>query len=305
MPSSAGHLASRLRSGLLFAPLYGLATIGYGAVSMACSLVDRSGRRQHRVAQAWARMLLRLARVRVAVEGLDHLPVGDPSAAPAWASPGPEPARAPAPANLQPGGAQAGRAPRPSNAEESAPGEARGGPRPSFVMVCNHLSYMDVPVLFATLPLQFRILARQGLFRIPFLGGHLKRAQHLPVDQSNPRASLRSLQSAAAAVAAGLPLFIFPEAGRSFSGAMRPFVPGAFHIAIQAQVPVVPMVLVGTYEILPPATAHLRPGAVELVICPPVATAGLDRRQAPQLADQVRATMLAVYESRRGLLQTR
>lgn len=245
MPAS-GQLGSRLRSGLLFAPLYALATIAYGAASMVCSPFDGHGRRQHRIARAWARMLLRLARVRVHTEGLENLP----RAAPA-------------------------------------------------VMVCNHLSYMDVPVLFATLPLQFRILARQGLFRIPFLGGHLKRAQHLPVDQSNPRASLRSLQLAAAAVASGLPLFIFPEAGRSFSGEMRPFVPGAFHIAIQAQVPVVPMVLIGTYEILPPGTAHLRPGVVELVIGPPVPTAGLDRRQAPQLAERVRDQMLAVYQRRR------
>jgi 1-acyl-sn-glycerol-3-phosphate acyltransferase len=244
MPSAAGQLASRLRSGLVFAPLIGLATVAYGAASMACSPFDPAGRRQHRIAQAWARRLLRIAGVRVRMEGLANLP-----------------------------------------------------PR-SVVMVCNHLSYMDVPVLFATLPLQFRILARQGLFRIPFLGGHLKRAQHVPVDQSNPRASLRSLHAAAAAAAGGLPLFVFPEAGRSFSGEMRPFVPGAFHIAIQAQVPVVPMVLVGTYEIMPPSTAHLRPGTVELVICPPVATAGLNRRQAPQLAAQVYDVMRAVYEAR-------
>ena len=298
MPAS-GNLFSRLRSGLVFAPLYGLATIAYGAASMACSPFDGDGRRQHRIARAWARMLLRLARIRVHAEGLETLRSVAPSAAPAWVSRGPEPARAAAPAKLQPGGAQAGRALRQPMAAGSALGQARGAPRQSMVMVCNHLSYMDVPVLFATLPLQFRILARQGLFRIPFLGGHLKRAQHLPVDQSNPRASLRSLQLAAAAVAGGLPLFIFPEAGRSFSGEMRPFVPGAFHIAIQAQVPVVPMVLVGTYEVLPPGTAHLRPGVIELIVCPPVPTAGLDRRQAPELAAQVRETMLAIYRRRR------
>lgn len=238
--SRLGHHLSRLRSVALFAPLYGVATIGYGAASMACSRFDGGGSRQHRIARAWARMLLRIARVRVRVTGLEHL--------------------------------------------------VRDGPS---VMVCNHLSYMDVPVLFASLPLQFGILAKQGLFRIPFLGGHLRRARHLPVDQSNVRASMRSLQQAAAVVASGLPLFIFPEAGRSFSGEMQEFVPGAFYIAIQAQVPVVPMVLAGTFEILPPATAHLRPGIVELRILPPIPTTGLTRHDAPALAARLRAQMLA------------
>jgi 1-acyl-sn-glycerol-3-phosphate acyltransferase len=244
--SRFSHTCSRLRSGLLFAPLYGVATIAYGLVSMAWSRFDGHGHRQHRTAQAWARMLLRIAQVRVKVEGADNLPQGRP-----------------------------------------------------VVITCNHLSYMDVPVLFASLPFQFRILAKAGLFRIPFLGGHLQRAQHLPVDQSNARASMRSLQQAAAAVKEGLPLFIFPEAGRSFSGEMQEFVPGAFYIAIQAQVPVVPMVLIGTYEILPPATAHLRPGQVTLVIAPPVATTGLTRHDAPALAARVREQMLAIYHERR------
>lgn len=245
--SRFSHTCSRLRSGLLFAPLYGVATIGYGLVSMVWSRFDGDGVRQHRTAQAWARMLLRIARVKVTFEGAENLP---------------------------------------DHAQRT-------------VMVCNHLSYMDVPVLFASLPLQFRILAKAGLFRIPFLGGHLQRAQHLPVDQSNVRASMRSLQQAAAAVKEGLPLFIFPEAGRSFSGEMQEFVPGAFYIAIQAQVPIVPMVLIGTYEILPPATAHLRPGTVTLVIAPPVATTGLTRHDAPALAARVREQMLAIYRERR------
>jgi len=230
---------SQLRSWLLFAPLYGLATIVYGVVSMATSPFDGGGARQHRIARAWARMLLRIARIRVHISGSEHLLLDRPS-----------------------------------------------------VMVCNHLSYMDVPVLFAHLPLQFRILAKSGLFKIPFLGGHLKRAQHLPVDQSNARAALRSLKDASAAVASGLPLFIFPEGGRSFSGDMQPFHTGAFVIAIQAGVPIVPMVLRGTFERLPPATAHLQPGPVELVILPAMETASLARQDAPELAAAVRDRML-------------
>lgn len=238
---------SWLRSVLIFAPLYALATILYGAVSLACSYWDATGRRQHRVAQAWARMLLRIACIRVKVTGGESLITNRPC-----------------------------------------------------VMVCNHLSYMDVPVLFAHLPLQFRILAKQGLFSIPFLGGHLKRSQHLPVDQGNTRASLRSLLKAAESVAQGLPVFVFPEAGRSFDGRMKEFVPGAFFVAVQAQVPIVPMVLVGTREALEPHTVHLRPHPIEMVICPPIATTGLTRKDVDALAQRVREQMMQIYRERHG-----
>jgi 1-acyl-sn-glycerol-3-phosphate acyltransferase len=229
---------SRARSVGIYAPLYALATVGYGAASMACSRFDTSGARQHRIARAWARMLLRIAGTRVTVEGGENL--------------------------IRNGGS---------------------------VMVCNHLSYMDVPVLFAVLDLQFRILAKKGLFKIPFLGGHLRRCQHLPVDQSNPRAALRSLYTSAESVAGGLPLFVFPEGGRSFSGALQTFAAGAFYIAVQAQVPIVPMVLVGTFELLPPATAHLRPGVVRLIVGPPIATKGMTRADVPALSERTRAAM--------------
>jgi 1-acyl-sn-glycerol-3-phosphate acyltransferase len=76
---------------------------------------------------------------------------------------------------------------------------------------------------------------------------------------------------------------------------MQEFVPGAFYIAIQAQVPIVPMVLIGTYEILPPTTAHLRPGRVTLAIAPPIPTTALTRHDAPALAATVRNQMLATY----------
>lgn len=238
-------LLARLRSWFFFTPAYGLATVAYGAASFACSRWDATGSRQHRIARAWARMLLRIAGVRVTVVGGEWLH---------------EPA-----------------AQRPC------------------VLVCNHLSYMDVPVLFATLPLQFRILARQGLFKIPFLGGHLRRAQHLPVDQANPRAAFRSLLQATTSVSAGLPVFIFPEAGRSFEGELRPFVNGAFMLAIQAQVPIVPMVLAGTWELLPPGSFILRPRPVTLIVSDPVSTAGLTRADAPALAARIHDHMQSLY----------
>jgi len=166
------------------------------------------------------------------------------------------------------------------------------------ILVCNHLSYMDIPVLFAGLPLQFRIFARKGLFSIPFLGWHLKRSRHLPVDDG-AKASLRSLLRAVDTVRQGMTVFVFPEGGRSMDGRMQRFIPGAFLLAVRAQVPVVPLVLVGTRDVLPPDSVHLHPYGVTLTILPPVSTEGLTPRDAEALATRVRDQIRAVYETAR------
>ncbi len=156
------------------------------------------------------------------------------------------------------------------------------------VLVANHLSYFDTPVIFAELDLPFRILALEYLFHIPFLGGHLRRAQHIPVDQSDARAAMRSLLRAAERVRQGEAVFIFPEAHRSPSGELQAFVSGAFYLALKAQVPLVPMALAGTRQILPPGSHHIRPGRVRLRIGPPIPTAGRDTSQAAALAAEAR-----------------
>ena len=110
---------------------------------------------------------------------------------------------------------------------------------------------MDIPALLARLPYQFRFFAKTGLYRIPFLGTHLRRAGHLAVDRSSPRASLKSMSEGARIVAQrGVSVLLFPEGGRAPQG-LRAFKEGAAYIAIKAGVPVVPMALVGMRELLP------------------------------------------------------
>src|SRR5947209_14346796 len=118
------------------------------------------------------------------------------------------------------------------------------------VYVVNHLSAVDIPVLYASLPFQFRILAKKELFIYPFMGWHLKRSGQIPVVLDNPKASVRSINLAVAALKQGNSLMIFPEGGRSPDGQLHPFMGGAFYAAIKAQVDVIPMALVGTYEML-------------------------------------------------------
>lgn len=148
-------------------------------------------------------------------------------------------------------------------------------PNASYVFVSNHQSLMDIPAILSRLPYQFRFFAKKGLFKIPFLGTHLKRAGHLPVDRSNARNSLKSMSEGARIVAhRGVSLLIFPEGGRAPQG-LREFKEGAAYIAIKSGAPVVPMAISGMRELLPMGSVHIRSGRVRLRIGAPIPTAGL------------------------------
>lgn len=97
-------------------------------------------------------------------------------------------------------------------------------PSGSYVFVSNHLSFLDTPVVLANIPVQFRFLAKRGLFQIPFLGQHLSRAGHIPVPREDPRAAVRTMQLAAETIhRKKISLLIFPEGGRSHDGELQPF----------------------------------------------------------------------------------
>ncbi len=171
-------------------------------------------------------------------------------------------------------------------------------PAQPAVYAANHLSALDIPVLYASLPTQFRILAKRELFRYPFLGWHLTRSGQIPIDHGDARASLRGLNRASDSLRHGMPLVIFPEGGRSRDGRLREFLGGAFYMAIKAQAPVVPVVLVGTYEHLPMNSFHLRPGRIEMIVGEPIQTIGMVPREMDKLAARVREVMSEMYYSR-------
>ena len=111
---------------------------------------------------------------------------------------------------------------------------------------------MDTPVVLANIPVQFRFLAKSGLFQIPLLGTHLARAGHIPVPRDDARAAVKTMTTAAQVIRErGISLLIFPEGGRSHTGELASFKEGAAYIAIRAGVPLVPIVLKGTREVLP------------------------------------------------------
>jgi 1-acyl-sn-glycerol-3-phosphate acyltransferase len=166
------------------------------------------------------------------------------------------------------------------------------------VYVVNHLSAFDIPVLYSYLPFQFRILAKKELFRYPFMGWHLRRSGQIPVVLENPKASVRSLNLAVGAIRKGNSLVIFPEGGRSPNGQLQAFMGGAFYAAVKAQVDVVPIVLIGTYEMLKMNSFHIKPGSVQMVVGSPISTVGMSTRDIAKITEQARGVIGDLYYSR-------
>ncbi len=162
-------------------------------------------------------------------------------------------------------------------------------PAGSYVFVSNHLSYMDTPVALSYIPVNFRFLAKHGLFQIPLLGTHLSRAGHIPVPREDPRGAVKTMQLAAEILRAKkISLLIFPEGGRSHDGVLRPFKEGGAYIAIRAGVPVVPVVMMGTREILPFGAGVVKAGSVVLRILPPINTTSMTLKDRGELTGRLR-----------------
>jgi 1-acyl-sn-glycerol-3-phosphate acyltransferase len=162
-------------------------------------------------------------------------------------------------------------------------------PHGSYVIASNHLSYMDTPVVLSNIPLRFRFLAKRGLFQIPLLGTHLTQAGHVPVPREDPRASVKTMQTAAEVIQKrGISMLIFPEGGRSHDGILRPFKEGAAYIAIRAGVPILPVALIGTNRILPFGSGTPRAGNVTLRVLPPISTVDKTLKERGPLIAEVR-----------------
>jgi 1-acyl-sn-glycerol-3-phosphate acyltransferase len=165
---------------------------------------------------------------------------------------------------------------------------------PVAVYASNHTSYMDTPVIFASLPFQFRILAKKELWPIAFIGWYLDRSGQIPIDTQNPRASLSSLAGGVKALRSGMPLFVFPEGGRTPDGELQTFLSGAAFLAIRAQVPLVPIALGGVYDLLPIHTRHLYPGPLTITAGEPIDTTGMTVRQTDELTECLRSAIEAL-----------
>ena len=173
----------------------------------------------------------------------------------------------------------------------------RLAPGATYVFVANHQSIYDIPIIFATLPFQLRIIAKESLGRFPFLGWHLSRTGHLLVDRSNPeRSKIFSRWSTLAAHK--LSLIVFPEGTRSVDGRVGRFKGGSFLVAIRTGLPIVPVSVSHSRHVMLKGRLMTCPGRVRLVVHAPIETSGLAPTvdEARRLAVQVRDTVSSAVE---------
>jgi 1-acyl-sn-glycerol-3-phosphate acyltransferase len=163
------------------------------------------------------------------------------------------------------------------------------------VYAVNHASALDIPVLYVYLPFQFRIVFKKELLAYPVVGWQLKRSGQVCIDQQKPTNSIAAIRSAVKSLKAGMPLVIYPEGGRTPDGEIKPFLPGAFFLALKAQVDIVPIALVGTYELLPMDTYHIKCRPLEMRVGEPISTAALTMRDMEAVSAKVRKAMEGLY----------
>jgi 1-acyl-sn-glycerol-3-phosphate acyltransferase len=217
-------------------PAVTLYTIVLGTVSLASTILDRSGDFGHKCARAWSRLILKTTGVRVEVNGLERL----------------DPGR-------------------------------------SYVFAANHQSIYDIPIVFTALPFQLRIVAKESLGKIPFLGWHLQRTGHLLVDRSRPGAGI--VKKMARLVGERHSLIVFPEGTRSVDGTVARFKGGPFVLALEAQVPIVPVSIAGSRYVMKKGRLMVCPGQVTVTVHDPIETSDISRSAVRELVDRVRESV--------------
>ncbi len=224
---------------LVVDPLIILSTVFCGTIAALTS-----PKTQTAMARLWGRSILKFARVKMEVVGLEHVKPG------------------------------------------------RG-----YVFVSNHLSYMDTPTILSSIPVDFRFLAKEELFKIPFMGNHLKRAGHIAVPLKDPRGSVRTLSMAAKTIQSlGISLLVFPEGGRTDNGELKEFKDGAAYLAIKAGAPVIPLAVIGTRKVLPMHGKKFTSGPVKLIIGEPIQTTGMTIRDRAALTTTMRDRIVEMLD---------
>lgn len=156
-----------------------------------------------------------------------------------------------------------------------------------YIFAGNHQSQFDIFAIQGHFPFDFRWLAKKELFEVPLFGHAMHRAENIPVDRAHSRQAVKSLDAAAQRISDGASVIIFPEGTRSQDGSLLPFKAGAMVLAIKAKVPVVPVAITGSYDVMPKDSILPRPGRIRIRLGEPIATSGLDLKQKHELAESL------------------
>ena len=175
----------------------------------------------------------------------------------------------------------------------------------SYVFVCNHQNVYDIFVVYGWMPLFFKWLMKKELRRLPFIGKACEAAGHIFIDRSNPRAAHKSLEIAQQSLQNGVSLVVFPEGTRTADGSIGKFKRGAFQIASELNLPIVPMTLNGSYERLRKGSFLVEPGLIELIIHAPIIWEARDEAAQRAIMQQSREVIQKSSRRLPGLFSSR
>lgn len=158
----------------------------------------------------------------------------------------------------------------------------------SYVLVANHQSQFDIPVIYGHCGLDLRWVMKAELRKVPFIAQGCRAIGHIFVDRSNPEQARQAVNTAVAKLKPGTGILFFPEGTRSRSGRLLDFKKGAFRVAIDQKLPVLPVTVIGSRDVMPADSLRITPGTVRLLIHPPVETTQLTLNDLRRLSDEVR-----------------
>lgn len=161
-----------------------------------------------------------------------------------------------------------------------------------YVFMCNHLSFLDAPMLVTVIDRPVRFIVKRFVFRIPVLGLGMRFAGYVPLDKEGVGEGRKRIARAVRLVMEkGYSFLIYPEGTRSRKGKLLPFRRGGFFLALDTGAPIVPVSISGTYELMPRGSRHIRKGTVRIVFHEPIPVSGFSPDTMPALIEQVRASI--------------
>jgi 1-acyl-sn-glycerol-3-phosphate acyltransferase len=215
-----------------------IATLVFGMFTLVAYPFDRKGRVGHYFAQLWGKAALLANRVKVRVEGIEHL---------------------------------------------------RGkGP---YLFMSNHQGFYDIFALLGHLPYQFKWLAKKELFSVPFFGWTMAAVGYISIDRGGTRDTVEAMNEAAQKIRDGMSVVIFPEGSRSPDGSIQPFKKGGFTLAIKSKVPIVPIAISGSRDIMPKDSLTAAPGEIRMFVGHPIEVQHYSLKDREPLMKKVRETI--------------
>lgn len=184
-----------------------------------------------------------------------------------------------------------------SGAKVTVQGAEKLNSKKSCIYMANHQSNADIPVVLGRLPVQFRWLAKEELFKIPLFGRAMRGVGYISIDRSNRKKAFESLKRAADTIRNGTSVLIFPEGTRSPDGRILPFKKGGFILAVDSGVPIVPVIIHGTRKITPKGNFLIHPAPIVIQILDPVETADYTRKQKDELLEKIRTIFIENFEN--------